>query len=75
MNQYQAQAACSYADGEYQGIDPEHIGDTLFTFVMRELSEKEDCDCIEAAISRMEMAAHEIEQVLNGLHLLQERAT
>jgi len=71
MNRYQQQASESYADGEYQGIEPEQLGDGLFTFVMSELSEREDCDCIEAAISRMEMAAHEIEQVLDGLHDLE----
>lgn len=71
MNEFQKMAAKVYGGGDYAHIKSKaetiDIGDTLFRFIMIELSDDEDCDELETAITRMRMARDDIEAVLTAL--------
>ena len=72
LNEHQRIAANVYGSGDYayvtslkQAETGDH--DSLFKFVMRELSNEEDCDTMDEAIQRMERARADIQVVLDGL--------
>lgn len=76
MNAFQRIAIGAYADGEFSHIE-EHsfghnYGDTLFAFVLTELSEKEDCDSLEEAVNRMRRAVRELQEVADALDFAQQ---
>lgn len=68
LNRFQAAVAKSYGGGDYAYLidsptansEYEDAGDTLFTFLMRELSDTEDCENLETAIGRMENAVRDV---------------
>lgn len=63
FDEFQQIVAASYVGGEFAGHSPADIsdcGDTLFTFLMTELSVKEDCSGFEEAISRLDTAIREL---------------
>ncbi len=63
---FQQVVAAAYNGGDHACQTPENINDcadTLLTFLMRELSEKEECESIEEAISRLDVAIRELEEV------------
>lgn len=59
--------AKSYAGGEFANItDPrqaEHVGDSLFSFLMRELSHAEGCEDFYIAMTRIITAIRELYEV------------
>jgi hypothetical protein len=61
LNPYQE--ACARVLGE--GSDCEDVGDTLFVFLMRELSASEDCDSqgLRQAIEDVETVLAEVEKL------------
>jgi hypothetical protein len=72
-------AARAYCGGDFQHfaqydeIAPEDLaacGDTLFRFLMIELSRQEGCDSRDEAIRRCESACRDIEQVIAALEAL-----
>jgi hypothetical protein len=73
MNKFQRTAADVYAGGDFayvEFIDPNAVyGDTLFTFLMSELSDNEDCEDLEEAIRRLHLAEN---QILTVRHALEE---
>src|SRR3546814_19350630 len=59
FNRAQRIVANIYGDGDFQHVRPGEIhdvGDTLFTFLMVELSDDEGCDDVEEAGRRVRMA-------------------
>lgn len=63
FDEFQQIVAASYEGGEFDGHSPDDIddcGDTLFAFLMIELSVKEDCSGFEEAISRLDTAIREL---------------
>lgn len=72
MNPWQAAVAKQYADGDFAhfATDPhwranlEGCGDTLFSFLMIELSSQEDCDGPDEAVSRLERARDDIDDAI-----------
>jgi hypothetical protein len=64
LNQFQRTAVETYPDGT---LILEVGGDSLFTFVISELSDKEDCEDIHDAIERMTVAMSDIEKVRDAL--------
>jgi hypothetical protein len=68
LNRYQRIVAEGYENGEFAHIssveEAERVGDTLFGFLMAELSDSEDCDSRESAIGRLEVVAEEINTCL-----------
>lgn len=66
MNPFQRKAAEVYAGGEFAHVtDPEErVGDTLFTFVMRELA---DATTLAEAIRMLETAERDIREVREAL--------
>lgn len=72
LNRFQRIAADTYANGDYRHLtDPEQAkaddnGDTLITFIMRELDEPEDAN---DAVKRLDTAIRELEEVRDALRL------
>lgn len=76
LNDWQRAVARTYGDGDYgyfeadgkiSDDDLEQCGDTLFIFLMRELSDAEDCDSSEEAIRRMESARRQLDDAIETL--------
>lgn len=66
FDEFQQIVAATYVGGEFAGHSPADIndcGDTLFAFLMTELSAKEDCSGFEEAISRLDTAIRELKEV------------
>jgi len=66
FNQPQRIVANVYADGEFDHVQPDEIhdvGDTLFTFLMVELSENEGCEDVVEARRRVDVAIGELAAV------------
>lgn len=64
FNQFQRTAVEAYPSGsEILEVG----GDSLFTFVITELSDKEDCEDLDDAIERMTVAMSDIEKVRDAL--------
>jgi hypothetical protein len=63
LNRYQQIVVDGYADGEFAQVstlaESEQVGDGLFSFLLRELSDSEDCDSMESAIQRLEVVIKE----------------
>ncbi len=68
LNRYQQIVVDGYADGEFAQVstlaESEQVGDGLFSFLLRELSNSEDCDSTEAAIQRLEVVIKEVDACL-----------
>lgn len=64
FNKFQRVAVKSYPDGS---LILEIGGDSLFTFVISELSDKEDCEDLNDAIERMTVAMSDIQKVRDAL--------
>lgn len=77
-NPYQRAAMANYEGGEFAQItsefDVSHCGDSLFRFVMSELSDEEDCGSKDEAVRRINTAIRSLQTVLAGLEQLDERA-
>lgn len=77
-NLFQRTVAAVYADGDFAWIMREprwrdllnDCADSLFTFLMIELSDTEDCDNLKTAISRMETACADVDNALHALRRL-----
>ncbi len=71
FNPYQDAAKKTYWGGEFSHVnsttEAEDVGDTLFLFLMRELSSSEGCDSPEEAIRRLDKAITDLEEVRTGL--------
>lgn len=71
LNEFQTVAINSYSGGEYKGIkDPDEaheVGDGLFWFIMCELSDEEDVEDTDMAVSRLETAVRDLEEVIEAL--------
>lgn len=68
LNPHQTTAANAYCGGEFSYIEEaeeaEHVGDTLFTFVIREMGEADDK---AHAVEMMNTAIKELEEVRDAL--------
>lgn len=81
MNDWQTIANEHYGDNyeieayatEDAIVIPGH-GDTLALFIASELSESEDCESIDVAISRMDRAIADLEGVRDALLMAKEAA-
>lgn len=79
-NRYQDAAAEAYAGGDFAHFvgasdatlarDLPNCGDSLFAFVMRDLSDREECDTLEVALRRMDSAIGALEEVTYALNKL-----
>lgn len=75
LNPFQQVAAETYGDGDYSYIDHytdwrtaiDDCEDTLFTFVMIELSSKEGCMDFDEAINRLHSAQDDLAEVITAL--------
>jgi hypothetical protein len=74
MNQFQRAAADVYGGGDYAHItdkteaEADTHGDTLFTFIMRELGDEPTWSMDqESAVQRMENAIRELQEVLEAI--------
>lgn len=71
LNTHQRAAADTYGMGDFSYAttqdEAENVGDTLFLFIIRELSDDEGCDSRDEAIRRMEAAKRDIQDVLDAL--------
>lgn len=85
LNKFQAAAAQAYGHGDYAYLsDPNYavdlavaiatneFGDTLFNFVMIELSTIEDCADLETAKTRINHAIRDLQNVRVALDELEE---
>lgn len=84
LNAYQQAAAKVYGGGDFahfaditstqalDGIELRECGDTLFKFVMIELSTGEDCDSLDTAKQRIATAISELEDVARALEGIDE---
>lgn len=75
-NAFQKLAAEVYGGGDYAWMaqsknwrkDLDSCGDALFAFIMIELSDREGCETWYDALTRMNAAACDLEDVLGALH-------
>lgn len=76
LNKWQKAVARTYGDGDYayfaeageiSDSELDQCGDTLFAFLMLELSDAEDCDTLEEAIRRVESARRQLDEALRVL--------
>lgn len=70
FNRAQRIVANTYAGGDFDHVQPDEIhdvGDTLFTFLMIELSDDEGCDDAEEAARRVRVAIDELVAVEEAL--------
>jgi hypothetical protein len=76
LNDWQKAVARTYGDRDYAHFDVDgaisdddldQCGDTLFVFLMLELSDAEDCDSSEEAIRRMESARRQLDDTIEAL--------
>lgn len=79
LNAIQRAVAAAYGGGDFAYVETleecRRADDGLFTFIMIELSEKEDCTDIDEALRRMEIAQEELESVTFALERLQAEET
>ncbi|MGH6797139.1 MAG: hypothetical protein ACRECP_01870 [Methylocella sp.] len=84
LNDWQKAVARIYGDGDFAHFevdgkicdaDLDQCGDTLFVFLMLELSDTEDCDSPEEAIRRIEIARRQLGDVIDALEVLSPAAT
>lgn len=77
LDKFQRIVADSYKEGEFSSVgiiqEAKDLGDGLFTFLMIELSEDEDCDSIEEAISRINKIISQVRQVCQALHAEEDK--
>ena len=76
LNDWQRTITRIYGGGDYAYFADEgaisceqldQCGDTLFEFLMIELSDTEDCDTQEEAIRRLESARRQLDEALGAL--------
>ena len=76
LNDWQKAVAQTYGDRDYAHFDVDGVisdddldqcGDTLFVFLMLELSDAEDCDSTDEAIRRMESARRQLDDAIEAL--------
>ncbi len=76
LNDWQKTVARAYGGGDYAHFadageitnsERDSCGDTLFAFLMIELSDREDCDSLEEAIRRVRSARDQLDETLNVL--------
>jgi len=71
MNKFQTLAKNTYAGGQFNYLSTDaqtdRLGDSLFAFIMRELSEAGGCNDHQEAVHRMENARNEIDMLLTEL--------
>lgn len=64
FNEAQKIALATYGEGDYAHItsldECKDVGDGLFTFLMIELADSEDCDTLEEAARRIQMAVEQL---------------
>lgn len=73
MNQWQKAVCDTYGGGDYRHLKRsprwqdqlEDLGDTLFSFLMIELSDTEDCEDAQTALQRLEAARDDIDQAID----------
>ena len=72
LNKSQQVAAEAYEGGEFAHVqsadEATTLGDGLFAFIMRELSDPEDCHGLGTATRRMDTAQIQINAVHTALH-------
>lgn len=78
LNQYQRAVLNDYSDGEFahlskqEGIrDVASLGDGLLSFILVELSDKEDCESAHHARRRMERAKDDLGVAITALEALE----
>lgn len=75
LNEFQKQTLENYANGDFSHIttqqELDECGDSLFRFLMVELSTSEDCTDVETACQRVETAIRELNSVLQDLQNLE----
>tara|TARA_R110002072_G_scaffold63430_3_gene157836 strand:+ start:4288 stop:4866 length:579 start_codon:yes stop_codon:yes gene_type:complete len=68
LNEYQNIARENYADGDYASTDEyRDVGDGLYTALMTELSDNEDCESRDMARNRVARMIRDLEDVLEAL--------
>ncbi len=76
LNAWQKSVARTYSEGDFSHFadkgemdddDLAGCGDSLFRFLMTELSDREGCDRVETAIGRITWARNRLDETLAGL--------
>ena len=71
LNKFQKAAKNKYANGDFNYIndndDYRDVGDSLFSFIMIELSDNEDCEDRDTAINRLYNAIDDLEMVVRAV--------
>ena len=73
LNRAQIICKASYCAGEFDSHeiasteDAQEIGDGLFSFLMRELADSEDCSGLDEACNRMRRIVAEVQDVYSAL--------
>ncbi|KAB2855859.1 MAG: hypothetical protein F9K41_07970 [Sphingopyxis terrae] len=76
LNPFQLICAQTHGEGDFAHIDSmeqaRDVGDTLFAFLMIELSSSEGCESREEALRRLDMATADIGRVIDAIDLMPE---
>lgn len=67
MNKFQKLLVKHYENGEFKHVETQagadNVGDGLFSFLFRELSDKEHCDCWEDALGRLHTTKSQLDSL------------
>ena len=68
LSPWQRIVADNFGGGDFAYIssvdEAEHVGDTLFLFLMRELDPGEECDSWDEALRRTEVAMRQLDEIV-----------
>jgi hypothetical protein len=71
LNPFQLLCAQTYGEGDFAHIESveqaRDVGDTLFVFLMIELSLSEGCESTDEALCRLEIAKADIGRVIDAI--------
>lgn len=72
MNKIQKIVMNTYSGGEFAGYSTadeaiDTSGDSLFSFLLTEVSDDEDCETVETAIKRLQTSIDYIQEVIDAL--------
>ena len=71
MNINQRTILDTYGCGDYAGVrileEVEDSGDSLFEFLLKELSDEEGCDSVDLAIDRLRIVIDDVQNIIDEL--------
>jgi hypothetical protein len=76
FNPFQRLCSAVYADGDFSDVSTiagaKEVGDSLFAYLMRELSDTEDCESPSDAMNRIKATLRDVQSVLDAIESVED---